>query len=77
MDLPEMPQEKLTFTRFKDWAFLGVLSLLIMILVHSIYDLNDSVQKLSEKLSEKSGELSVISSQVNDLVSRVSKLEKE
>lgn len=70
MEIQNPPAGKLTFTQFKDWAFLGVLSLLVMILVHAIYDLNDSVKRLSENLAEKSGELQA-------LEIRVSRLEKE
>jgi hypothetical protein len=67
----------LTFTQFKDWAFLGIVGGLISILIAAIYDLDKSVKTLSDRLSEKSGEITVILDQQKSLDERVTSLERE
>lgn len=73
--MEEVPKG-LTFSQFKDWAFLGVCTGMISILVAAIYDLDKSVKALSVSFSEKSGELTMIVEQVKELGRRVSDLER-
>jgi uncharacterized coiled-coil protein SlyX len=70
-----MDSGKLTFSQFKDWAFLTVSVALVGMLVKSIDKLDVSVQLLSQKLSETANMITILKKDVEALEKRVDRLE--